>query len=294
MLKMSRRSGFTLVELLVVIGIIAVLVGLLLPAISSARAAARQTRSMSNLRQMMLGYTMYHQENKGWVLFGYTPTLLYGKPVKVEDPRSGLVFSVPVSQRYPWRLIPYCSNIWDIIHSHEDSVPPLPNVGDPDASDKAYQLSVKPTYGLNAVFVGGHRDFFGFKTAAGGLGSSGDRPNVGQHVVFKANEVKQPTRLIVFAECQAEGGTESPAITGQGYHMLTPPVAAGEKWIVTDNGQFKVLTSLAVGLPKGWNTKRAVTSFFDGHIDALLPGDFTDMRMWANWATTADYDFADQ
>lgn len=65
MQKKSSRAAFTLVELLVVIGIISVLVSMLLPALNKARAAALEVVCRSNLRQFGIGLQMYADANKG-------------------------------------------------------------------------------------------------------------------------------------------------------------------------------------------------------------------------------------
>jgi prepilin-type N-terminal cleavage/methylation domain-containing protein len=62
----GRKGGFTLVELLVVIGIIALLISILIPVLGRARDQANRVACLSNIRQIGIAFRMYASENKDW------------------------------------------------------------------------------------------------------------------------------------------------------------------------------------------------------------------------------------
>src|ERR1041385_4216160 len=75
MKRSAPERGFTLVELMVVVGLIAVMISLLLPVFARVRAAAQSTACLSNLRQMGIGWTVYTSESRGRLIeyLSYTP-----------------------------------------------------------------------------------------------------------------------------------------------------------------------------------------------------------------------------
>jgi prepilin-type processing-associated H-X9-DG protein/prepilin-type N-terminal cleavage/methylation domain-containing protein len=137
----NPRAAFTLVELLVVIGIIAILLGVLLPALNKARASAQEVQSASNLRQFGFGFQIYADANQGFLpedgpdgSAKAGATKLIGRPTPNTpsiDPTSGAYLPTGISDPCLWyNAIPplvnnrsYASLIEDYLNGKQASLP---------------------------------------------------------------------------------------------------------------------------------------------------------------------------
>ena len=126
-----RVRAFTLVELLVVIGIIALLISILMPALSKAKEAANRTACMSNQRQLTRAWTIYAQDNKGILINPATDSTGWiGAANDEASIRGGLMWKYTRSLAiyhcpcdYSWHLASYTINdylngSWSAISPH--------------------------------------------------------------------------------------------------------------------------------------------------------------------------------
>jgi prepilin-type N-terminal cleavage/methylation domain-containing protein len=265
-----NRRGFTLLELLVTVAIIAILATLIFSAVASARRAGATAREVNAARQLIAGYLRATTDRNGEFLIGYAvhegATDDRGK--EVPNPACG---------RYPWRLAPYLDYRMEGIMLVNEQAK-LTKLTDHD--DFVYRASASPSFGINATFVGGNE-------RTGLIPSPGTLRYYGNFVATRLSHVEQPAKLIVFASSRFTG-EDSGGHKGEkenGFHLISAPRTTKVEWSGSYDENLPAQKFGHLHLRHGG---RAVCASLAGNVELLGEKDLQDMRRWSIQAAAAD------
>lgn len=276
----AAHRAFTLIELLVCIGVIAVLVGILAPALASARNTARMSRELSAGQQLITAYTLYADDAKGFLLPGYVPPKWVdpnqplGTPlVSAMDETGERVLGVP-AQRYPWRILPYVDYNFSGLYKDESVLRRYR-----ERDDFRYVVSLSPSFALNSTFCGGDYDRFGFNDLA--------LRTWGPFYLSRLDQAQRPAQVIAFVTARGVNPDGDESLPG--YFRADPPNTRVRVWQTTPPESMPEALPGQYGNVDYRYANKAAALQLDGHAELSTFKALDDMRRWSDRAGRADW-----
>jgi prepilin-type N-terminal cleavage/methylation domain-containing protein len=212
-----KNRGFTLIELLVVIAIIAILTAILFPAFASAKAAAKKTQSLSNLRQITLAWMLYNVDSDDHVMRDHT--------------------LAPSLTHYWW-------GAWDGVKLDEGGALLYPYTkGNGVATDPTFENRLRTALGLTG---------YGYNYEYLSPTHFGPPPNFDEIPVdVNGSQIQDPTNTVAFATSARINNWAYAVPTLEGNALLEPPSCnfpsfqgrnSGKGAVGWADGHAKVLT----------------------------------------------------
>lgn len=263
--KQNRHQGFTLIELLVVIAIIAILAGMLMPALGRAKVAAKSISSLNNLRQLGLGLQLYTVDYDG---FFPKHSSLKSETTALGRPRT----------RWADYIYPFMQNE-NVYRSPNLSKEERPNMSKPFAHALLEgRESLYGGYGYNYQYLGNAR-----------RPTEGDRP-------FHAKDtaIQAPSQTVAIGDTKGAqmGDPENPyGFGGSGVYVIDPPLGSfgmGSKGSRKTSGGPGDGNAYYEGGTDGSHAHRSTPAarnggkvnmtFVDGHSEAITPESLDGLR----------------
>jgi prepilin-type processing-associated H-X9-DG protein/prepilin-type N-terminal cleavage/methylation domain-containing protein len=259
--KRRPPAAFTLIELLVVIAIISILAAILFPVFAQAREKARQTTSISNLRQLGNAFAMYAQDHDEVL-----PCAAISVPRGYTNPDN------LGAHRWPWQILPYVKSR-EIFRSPSDTTTYVSPSGscagdyrDPKNYCYGYLWGLFPSYGYNWRYLA--------PATTDSSGSAIDPFSSAASTSYSRGQalasVQAPTDTVMLADSTYSRG-DDPTVPVMGYFVIDPP----RLWV---GAPPVVPRSYGSVWPRHQN--KANVLFVDGHVKPLGVDPLKDERLW--------------
>jgi type II secretory pathway pseudopilin PulG len=306
--------GFTIMELLVVIGILFVLVAVALVAMRSIKKNADRLQTNNALKQMMSAYISYATEHKGRLMPGYVdPADIWTTPTQSAPTgmlavqaklKSGHLLSAADSASYVWRLSPYLDHNWQVMFTDYRSPAIMTTLeaeyGAGDSSGTFSNIADHPAYGLNSLFLGGDSTHASLGNLAPWKVTGATKPLA----ISRMSDARNPAKLIVFAPSQNPPPNYPTPITPddptgtsrQGFMELRAPMFNNytdpngtnipAQWTLDAANDGRIRIQAAGTLPMGVPIDRLGDDKVAlGHLDGSVSTEFlgriaVDMSLW--------------
>ncbi len=246
----TRRSGFTIVELLVVMAIIATLIGLLLVGLQSARRAGKVTNERNNLAQVYKAWMQYASSHDDSALPGYIEPTVQEMNWKVKyKSRDGTTIPSLYAANYPHRLLSYLDHSYQVLYDYiEADDDDFFRATLPDGSFNTVgveTMALAPAFGYNGYYIGGYwRSVNGSPNLRFGNAVWDNAAGVeiiGKVVATKTSNVADPSRFVVFcgAATRGPGIYKKDGENDPGAALVVPHILAEENiWNPSDGSNF--------------------------------------------------------